>query len=299
MRDDTNDDIAKRIAQLDNRLPIWSSFRTQNTNKNNTSMVRRIRDDACSTTTTTTTTTLAVVVVGAAAVATVVSYAAYELHRSIIREYGWEGTLRYLWEGDPYEPLLREYVDVLQDFEMKVVPIQSQLQGLEDTLAIATATASTPTTVAPVESIVATTSSSSSSLTGTNTNINTNTLYIWNQKWMEHPSNATNTTTNLNVERSLADLNYNLDKNCTFIDGIILSSSSSPSPSSYSSSLNSSSSSAGATLPSNKDNNQFLCEKIKQRKKNYSNCTYLNMKREESTKFIIIIIIPKRTTWCL
>ena len=176
-----------------------------------------------------------------ALVSVAVSYAAYELHRSI-QDYGWEGTVRYVWEGDPYEPKLREYVTILDEAEynLNAFLINDRLCGLEESLNIATSLSSstkssTTTTTGP------TTSSVSSKLSG-----------IWNQKWMEHPSNNNSSLTICSIERTLADLSYSLDKIAARVDGIVLSSSST---------------------------SHYLTQKIKKRKKRCSKSIVILMER--------------------
>jgi hypothetical protein len=42
--------------------------------------------------------------------------ASFWLYQSVA-SYGWEGTLRYVWEGDPYTPQVREYIDILDSVD--------------------------------------------------------------------------------------------------------------------------------------------------------------------------------------
>lgn len=152
-----------------------------------------------------------------ALVSVAVSYAAYEFHRSV-QDYGWEGAVRYIWEGDPYEPKLREYVSILDESEynLNAFLINDRLCGLEESLNIATSlSSSTKSSTSATTTITGTTTSSVSKLSG-----------IWNQKWMEHPSNNNSSLTICSIERTLADLSYSLDKIAARVDGIVLSSSS-------------------------------------------------------------------------
>jgi hypothetical protein len=139
-----------------------------------------------------------------ALVSVAVSYAAYEIHRSV-QDYGWEGTVRYFWEGDPFEPKLREYVDILDEseFNLNAFLINDRLCGLEESLNIATSLSSSTTS-----------------------SINNEIAVIWNKKWMEHPANNNSSLTICSIERTLADLSYSLDKIAARVDGIVLSSSS-------------------------------------------------------------------------
>jgi len=174
-----------------------------------------------------------------AVVTVVVSYAAYELHRSV-RDHGWEGTFRYIWQGDPYQPKLREYIEVLEEseFDLSVYRIEDRLCGLEESLDMAT-------------------SSFSSSLTTTTITINGTIIEKWNRSWMEHPANSYDNNVggngSLTLERSLADLSDRLDKIASRVDGVILSSTSL--------------------------NDNYLSQKIKKRKKILSKAIVIDMER--------------------
>lgn len=130
--------------------------------------------------------TLSVVVVAVG-----ISYATYELHRSI-DDYGWKGTLRYIWEGDPYETKLRTFVQELEEseFDLIVFRIDDRLQALEQTLNLVTSSSADET------------------------------LFEWNQLWIRHPVNSRKT----DINNSLADLSDRLDTIASRVDGIIFSS---------------------------------------------------------------------------
>lgn len=56
------------------------------------------------------------------------------LHRSV-EEYGWEGTWRYIWEGDAYsEQVRRDVVDVLEEVEVGRSVQEARLHGMETAL---------------------------------------------------------------------------------------------------------------------------------------------------------------------
>jgi len=134
----------------------------------------------------------------------VAAYAGYELNRSV-REHGWEGTLRLIWEGDPYDPDLRDAVDKLEDAEFDLLAthrIDDRLKGLETTLDAATASSSSSPDIP---------------------------LYkLWNETWMLDPSNRVGSDDRpLTIERTLGDMSDRLDKIAARVDGVILSSSSS------------------------------------------------------------------------
>jgi hypothetical protein len=59
--------------------------------------------------------------------------ASFGIYQSV-HEYGWEGTLRYLWEGDPYGPEVGNYIKVLETAEKSRVAQQIKLNVLEETL---------------------------------------------------------------------------------------------------------------------------------------------------------------------
>ena len=131
----------------------------------------------------------------------VTAYAGYGLNRSV-QKFGWEGTLRLIWEGDPYDPDLRDAVDKLEDAEFDLratYRIDDRLKGLEESLDTATATATSSTTH------------------GID--------MLWNQTWMDHPANRLGSKDNpLTIERTIADMSDRLDKIAARVDGVILSS---------------------------------------------------------------------------
>ena len=167
--------------------------------------------------------TKAALVAGSALVA----YAGYELNRSV-REHGWEGTLRLIWEGDPYDSDLRDAVDKLEEAELDLLAtyrIDDRLKGLETTLDACTS--SSPD--------------------------NTRLDKLWNQTWMEHADNCTsNNDRPLTIERTLGDMSDRLDKIAAKIDGVILSS---------------------------HQSNNFLAQRVKDRKKRLSKAIVSEMER--------------------
>jgi hypothetical protein len=81
--------------------------------------------------------TAATVVVGAVVVGTVVvagtAAASWWMYQSI-QQYGWEGTLRLIWEGDPYSPDVREAIDKLDGAERSIEKQEKILNTLETSL---------------------------------------------------------------------------------------------------------------------------------------------------------------------
>lgn len=70
-----------------------------------------------------------------AASATVVSlaFAGYGaiLFRQLILDFGWEGTVRYLWEGDPRPEAIRHYVDSLNLTDENATTLEELIMNLE------------------------------------------------------------------------------------------------------------------------------------------------------------------------
>mmetsp|Transcript_8152 Transcript_8152/g.20204 ORF Transcript_8152/g.20204 Transcript_8152/m.20204 type:complete len:247 (+) Transcript_8152:30-770(+) len=228
------------------RLPDWfNSKRSSRNDFNNKSSW--CSDDKSFEQKTTSSQSTAVVVV---AITAVVAYAGYELNRSV-REHGWEGTLRLIWEGDAYDPALRDAVDELEnaEFDLRATHrIDDRLKGLEESLDTATATAiassSAPANVA-IEN-------------------------LWNEVWMEHSANIGSSCSNhrnnpggdnpITVERTLAHISDHLDKIAARVDGVILSSSSTEAEKCHT-------------------NNAVLAQRVKERKKKLSRVIVSAMER--------------------
>lgn len=51
-----------------------------------------------------------------------------------VASYGWEGTLRYIWEGDPYSGKVRKYLDTLQRVKDSLDKENTMLSILEEGL---------------------------------------------------------------------------------------------------------------------------------------------------------------------
>lgn len=52
-----------------------------------------------------------------------------------VNKYGWEGTLRYVWEGDHYTPDVRTAMDTLASKETTLAVYESMLECMEESLA--------------------------------------------------------------------------------------------------------------------------------------------------------------------
>jgi hypothetical protein len=59
--------------------------------------------------------------------------ASFWLYKSVT-SYGWEGTLRYVWEGDPYTPQVREYIDILDRVDDSRLHQESLIWTIEEAL---------------------------------------------------------------------------------------------------------------------------------------------------------------------
>ena len=138
-------------------------------------------------------TSAAWVATAAAATLTVGLVGAMYLKQSV-DEYGWEGTLRYIWEGDAYTPELRNCVDTLEDAEIQRSLQESRIHTMEAALELARL--------------------------NTVDDRRTSTEIV--QQWMEYFAAECPSMT---LERTLADVSDKLDKIASKIDGVVLSSS--------------------------------------------------------------------------
>lgn len=73
-------------------------------------------------------------VVTVAAVGSVGILATAWIYRSVA-EHGWEGTLRYIWEGDYYAPEVRDALDELENLETQASVRASLMELIETSLA--------------------------------------------------------------------------------------------------------------------------------------------------------------------
>ena len=67
-----------------------------------------------------------------AVAATAVLVAGAVLYRTVVLEYGWGGTIRYVWVGEPYSPQIQSIRGSLNDAEEKRALYQSRLSGIEE-----------------------------------------------------------------------------------------------------------------------------------------------------------------------
>jgi hypothetical protein len=67
-----------------------------------------------------------------AVAATAVLAAGAVFYRTVVMEYGWVGTIRYIWVGEPYSPIIQSIRGSLNDAEKKRALYQSRLSGIEE-----------------------------------------------------------------------------------------------------------------------------------------------------------------------
>jgi lysyl-tRNA synthetase class I len=70
----------------------------------------------------------------AAAGVTLAAVAGVIFHKTLVEEYGWEGALRYLWEGEPYSSSIQVLLDSLTDAEKARVIQDARLNAIEEAL---------------------------------------------------------------------------------------------------------------------------------------------------------------------
>jgi hypothetical protein len=51
-----------------------------------------------------------------------------------VSQYGWDGTLRYIWEGDPYSPKVRHYMETLDDADQSRKSQERLIAAIEEAL---------------------------------------------------------------------------------------------------------------------------------------------------------------------
>jgi len=104
-------------------------------------------------------------------------------------EYGWDGALRYVWEGDPYTPAIREYLETLENAEKSRIAQEIRINAIEEALERAR-----------LDSV-------DDSARTTKEIVN-----VWILNYLPQ-----------NLERSLAEVSYLLDQLAAKVDGILLS----------------------------------------------------------------------------
>lgn len=125
--------------------------------------------------------------VASTAVAVAATSAAAVFHKTLVQPYGWEGALRYLWEGKPYPQDVQDALDSLSEVEESRTFQISRLSAMEE--ALEHARLDTVDDSKTSEAIV--------------------------KKWIERyrPNN---------LERSLGETSHKLDKLAAQVDGVIL-----------------------------------------------------------------------------
>lgn len=141
------------------------------------------------------------VVSSAVVAATAVCVGRFLYNSTLIKDYGWEGTWRYLWEGDVYAPELRRCVNALEDAEIARSLQESRIDSMEAALDLAR-----------LESVDDNSTSSSSS--------SKEIARAWVECFL---ASSSSTSTSLSLERTLADVSHQLDKIAAQIDSVVLS----------------------------------------------------------------------------
>jgi hypothetical protein len=72
----------------------------------------------------------AIAVTATAAITAVTSYWLYQS----ASQYGWDGTLRYIWEGDPYSPKVRHYMETLDKADESIKSQERLIAAIEEAL---------------------------------------------------------------------------------------------------------------------------------------------------------------------
>lgn len=111
-------------------------------------------------------------------------------YKTLVCQYGWQGALRLLWEGEPYSPHIQSLLDSLADAEKAIVKQEARMNAIEEALDRARLDSVDEAKVS--KAIV--------------------------KRWVEnyHPNN---------LEKSIAELSSTLDKLAAQVDAVILSSS--------------------------------------------------------------------------
>lgn len=72
--------------------------------------------------------------VALAGVAIVAVAAGAIFHKTLVEEYGWEGAIRYIWDGEPYPPTIQALLDVLAQAEKSRSAQVARLNAIEEAL---------------------------------------------------------------------------------------------------------------------------------------------------------------------
>lgn len=119
-----------------------------------------------------------------------------------VSKYGWDGTLRYIWEGDPYTPEFRRHNQILNSVEKSRSKEEKKTNDIEEAL----------------ERARLDTVDDENDNKATTTKITTKEIV---KLWIDNYS-----VKGGNLEKSLAGLSSNLDKLAGKVDSVIISSSS-------------------------------------------------------------------------
>jgi hypothetical protein len=124
-------------------------------------------------------------VVGTVVLSTAAAAASVFLYQSI-SEYGFQGTLRYIWEGEPYNPRIRTFLNTLEKAAKEITKQQSTIASIEEALERARL----------------------NSVDGASS---TQVAKIWVETFRPK-----------NLEKALAQLDNDIDKISSMVDGVVL-----------------------------------------------------------------------------
>ena len=128
---------------------------------------------------------VSVATIAGATLSVIASYWAYQS----LSEYGLDGTLRYIWEGDPYTSTVREYLNILELAEKSRATQCSRMNAIEEALERAR-----------LDSV-------------DDARMSKDIIVLWTAYYLPQ-----------NLEKSLAELSHVLDRLAAEVDGILLSS---------------------------------------------------------------------------
>lgn len=55
-------------------------------------------------------------------------------HKTLVANYGWEGAIRFVWEGEPFPPRIRDMLDSLSEVEKSRATQEERMSAIEEAL---------------------------------------------------------------------------------------------------------------------------------------------------------------------
>lgn len=110
------------------------------------------------------------------------------MYEKLVKEYGWDGAIRYLWEGEPYTPKIQRLLDAIAEAEKNRISEEHLINDTEEALERAR-----------LDSV---------------DDLRTTKMIV--RKWIENHKPA-------NLEKDLAGLSSRLDKLAAKVDAVIIS----------------------------------------------------------------------------